>query len=98
MDRRTFTLSSLAAAGSVVAASRAFGATGPRPKVGLIGCGWFGGVALNAMAQVGKAEFISLCDPNSNAIKTTAELLAKHQAAPARPFKDYRQMLASAKH
>jgi predicted dehydrogenase len=97
MDRRTFTLSSLAAAGAAAATSRAFGA-GPKAKVGLIGCGWFGGVALNAMAEVGNTEFISLCDPNSNAIKKTAELLAKHQAAPAKVFKDYREMLASAKH
>jgi len=98
MDRRAFTFSSLAAAGSLTAASQVFGATTPRPKVGLIGCGWFGGVALEAMAQVGNVEFISLCDPNSNAIKTTSELLAKRQAAPARAFKDYREMLASAKH
>jgi predicted dehydrogenase len=98
MDRRTFTLSTLAAAGSAAISSQAFGATGPKPKVGLVGCGWFGGVALNAMAEVGNAEFISLCDPNSNALKTTSELLAKHQAAPARTFKDYREMLTSAKH
>jgi predicted dehydrogenase len=97
MDRRTFTLSSLAAAANIAATSRALGAE-PKPKVGLIGCGWFGGVALNAMAEVGNAEFISLCDPNSNALKTTSELLAKRQAAPARAFKDYREMLASAKH
>ena len=97
MDRRTFTISSLAAAGSMAASSRTFGA-GTKPKVGLIGCGWFGGVALSAMAEVSNAEFISLCDPNSNAIKTTTELLAKRQAAPARTFKDYREMLASAKH
>jgi predicted dehydrogenase len=98
MDRRTFAISSLAAAGSVAAASRAFGAESAKPKVGLIGCGWFGGVVLNAMAEVAKPEVISLCDPNSNAIKTTSELLAKHQAAPARAFKDYREMLASARH
>jgi predicted dehydrogenase len=96
MDRRTFTLSSLAAAGAVAATSGALGATGSKLKMGLIGCGWFGGVALNAMAEVGNAEFISLCDPNSNAIKTTAELLAKHQAAPAKAFQDYREMLACA--
>jgi predicted dehydrogenase len=98
MDRRTFTLSSLAAAGAVAASSRAIGAAPPRLKVGLIGCGWFGGVALNAMVEVGKAEFISLCDPNSNAIKTTADALAKLQKKPPRSFKDYREMLASAKH
>lgn len=98
MDRRTFTLSSLAAVGSMAASSRASGADKPKAKAGLIGCGWFGGVALNAMAEVGGVEFVSLCDPNGNAIKTTAEALAKHQATPARTFEDYRQMLDSAKH
>jgi len=97
MDRRTFTLSSLAAAGAVTATSPVFGAA-PKPKVGLIGCGWFGGVSLETMAKVGGLEFTSLCDPNGNAIKTTSELLAKYQKAPARAFKDYREMLASAKH
>jgi predicted dehydrogenase len=96
MDRRTFTLSSLAAAGGL--ATQVFAATKSRPKVGLIGCGWFGGVVLDAMAQVGNVEFISLCDPNSNAIKTTSEALAQRQKAPAKAFKDYREMLASAKH
>jgi predicted dehydrogenase len=98
MDRRTFTLSSLAAAGGLAATSRTFGATGPKPKVGLVGCGWFGGVALETMAKLGTTEFISLCDPNSNAIKKTSELLAKYQPAPTKAFKDYREMLASTKH
>ena len=98
MDRRTFTLSSLAAAGGLTAASQAFAATTPKPKVGLIGCGWFGGVSLETMAQVGNVEFISLCDPNSNAIKTTSESVAKYQKAPAKAYKDYREMLARAKH
>jgi predicted dehydrogenase len=96
MDRRTFTLSSLATAG--LAASRASSADGTKATAGLIGCGWFGGVALDAFAQVGGVDFISLCDPNANAIKTTAAALAKHQASRARTFKDYREMLASTKH
>jgi predicted dehydrogenase len=98
MDRRTFTLASLAAAGSLTATSQVFGATKPKLKAGLVGCGWFGGIALDAMAQVGHVEFISLCDPNSNAIKTTSEQLARRQAAPATAFKDYREMLSNAKH
>ncbi len=98
MDRRTFTLSSLAAAGSLAAAPRVSGAAQSKPRIGLIGCGWFGGVALDSMMDVSGGEFISLCDPNANAIKATAEALAERQDAPARGFKDYREMLASAKH
>jgi predicted dehydrogenase len=98
MDRRTFTISSLAAAGSLAATSQAIAATPRKLKAGLIGCGWFGGVSLDAMVEVGNVEFISLCDPNSNAIKATSESLAKRQKKPARSFKDYREMLGSAKH
>lgn len=98
MDRRTFTLSSLAAAGALAAASKSPGADGSRTKAGLVGCGWFGGVALNAMAEVGGVEFVSLCDPNAKALETTAQALAGHQSTPARTFRDYREMLASTKH
>lgn len=98
MDRRTFTLSSLAAAGTLTAASQAIGATAPRPRVGLIGCGWFGNVVLDSMLTVGNVQVVSLCDPNSNVIKSTSEALAKRQSAAPKAFRDYREMLAKVKH
>jgi predicted dehydrogenase len=101
MDRRTFTvMSSLAAAGTAVASgSRAAGAAGiARPKAGLIGCGWFGGVVLTSMAEHAGVEFVSLCDPNANAVKATLQALAKYQKTVPKTFADYREMLASEAH
>jgi predicted dehydrogenase len=100
MDRRTFTvMSSLAAAGTaIVGASRALAADSARPKAGLIGCGWFGGVVLSSMAEHAGVEFVSLCDPNANAIKATQAMLTKYQKSTPRAFVDYRDMLASDAH
>jgi predicted dehydrogenase len=100
MDRRTFTLASSLAAASVVAtSSRVFAReVQSRPKVGLVGCGWFGGVVLSSMAEHADVEFVSLCDPNSNSLKTTLASLAKHQKAVPKTFSDYREMLSSNRH
>lgn len=100
MDRRTFTVSSLAAATAVTmggSRSHAAGAGAPA-KAGLIGCGWFGGVVLSSLAEHANVEFVSLCDPNANALKTTLQALAKYQKPVPRTFADYRDMLASTKH
>jgi len=100
MNRRTF-LSSLAVAGTAAAtrSSPLFAADAkPRPKVGLIGCGWYGGVDLEAMAQHAGIEIVSLCDPNTQSLKTTLALVAKYQKAVPKTFADYRQMLASGPH
>lgn len=96
MDRRTFTLSSLAATGAMTSA-KVF-AAGSKPKVGLIGCGWFGRLVLDSMGELGEVECVSLCDPNSNAIKLAMEEVAKRQRAKPRAHGDYREMLARAKH
>lgn len=100
MNRRTF-ISSLAVAGTAVAAvpSRLFAAeTKPRPRAALIGCGWFGGVVLESMAEHAGVEFVSLCDPNANALKATLQTVAKYQKTVPKTFRDYREMLASGAH
>ena len=99
MNRRTF-VSSLAAAGAMVATrSKLLAADAKVPaKVGLIGCGWFGGVNVEAMAEIGNIEVISLCDPNAHALKALLEIVAKHQKNVPATFADYRQMLASSTH
>jgi len=100
MNRRTF-VSSLAVAGAAVAtSSRLLAADAkPRPKVGLIGCGWYGGVSLQSLMENATVDVVSLCDPNTHALKSTLAAVAKLQptAAP-RTFADYREMLASTHH
>ena len=99
MNRRTF-VSSLAAAGATLATgSRLLAlAAGERPKVGVIGCGWYAGVNLNSLLQNSNSEVVSLCDPNANALKNFLAGLAKVQPAVPRSFADYREMLAATHH
>lgn len=96
MNRRTF-VSSLAVAGAAVAASSKLTAAGAKPKVrlGIIGCGWYGGVNYEAFARVVDLTVVSLCDPNTNNIKKTQEAVAKHQTTVPLAFADYREMLGA---
>jgi predicted dehydrogenase len=99
MNRRSF-ISSLAVAGAAIATgSRLAGADSKsRPKVGVIGCGWFGGVNIEDFARNTAVEFTSLCDVNTHALEKTLRTIAKYQAAVPRIFVDYREMLASGAH
>jgi predicted dehydrogenase len=99
MNRRTF-VSSLAVAGATVAASsRLFAAdTKPRPKVGVIGCGWYGGVNLGVFARCVGVNCVSLCDVNAHSLQKTLQAVAKYQATAPRTFTDYREMLSSGEH
>lgn len=99
MNRRTF-VSSLAAAGAVVATgSRLFGAESkPRIKIGIIGCGWYGGVNLEAFVRSSDVTFTSLCDVNELSLQATLKRIASHQTTVPETFVDYREMLGSAEH
>jgi predicted dehydrogenase len=99
MNRRTF-VTSLAAAGAAIATtSKLFSAdTAARPKVGLIGCGWFGGVDLESLVRQAEANVVSLCDVNANALKSTLPMVAKFQSTAPKTFVDYREMLDAGGH
>lgn len=98
MNRRTF-VSSLAVAGTATALNptRVFGAAEnpTRAKVGVIGCGWYGGVNLNVFARCTSIEVVALCDVNQQHLEKTLKLVAQHQQSVPRTFIDYREMLAS---
>jgi predicted dehydrogenase len=99
MNRRTF-VSSLAAAGAVVATgSRLFASDSkPRTKVGIIGCGWYGGVNLEAFVRNAEVNFVSLCDVNERSLQETLKTIASYQTTVPRTFVDYREMLDSGEH
>jgi predicted dehydrogenase len=100
MNRRTF-VSSLAVAGAAVATqSRLFASADnkPRPRVGVIGSGWYGGVNLGVFARCTPVDFVSLCDVNQHSLAKTLKLVAQHQQAVPRTFTDYREMLAAGGH
>jgi predicted dehydrogenase len=99
MNRRTF-VSSLAMTGAALATGAPlFGAESKsRPRVGVIGCGWFGGVNLESFARAVGVEFISLCDVNQHFLQKTLQTIAKYQTAVPRTFADYREMLDATAH
>ncbi len=99
MNRRTF-ISSMALAGTAVAAGTRLFAQVPkaRPRVGIIGCGWYGGIDLENFQRSGDVEVVSLCDVNSRNIGTKLEAVAKHQPTVPRTYADYRRMLEAGGH
>jgi len=102
MNRRDFLESSVA--GLALAATQA-GAQPPAqeggqpaarpPRVGLIGCGWYGKADLLRLVQVAPVEVVSLCDVDSRMLNDAAALVATRQRNHQRPrtFADYREML-----
>src|ERR1700691_4816308 len=99
MNRRTF-VSSLAAAGAVAATgTRLFaGDSKPPTKVGIIGCGWYGGVNLEAFTRNMDLKVVSLCDVNAVSVQKTLQAISKFQTTTPQTFVDYRQMLESGDH
>jgi predicted dehydrogenase len=94
MDRRSFLQAGasllLAPAARPVAAS-----SGQTPRVGLIGCGWYGKVDLFRLLQVAPVEVVSLCDVDRRMLVEAAVLVARRQPSGKTPrtYVDYRVML-----
>jgi predicted dehydrogenase len=65
------------------------------PRVGLIGCGWYGKCDLFRLIQVAPVEVVSLCDVDKKMLSEAADLVAERQASKKKPrtYTDYREML-----
>jgi predicted dehydrogenase len=98
MNRRQF-LQAGAAAGITLRSLHGYGAEfadrKQQPRVGLIGCGWYGKSDLLRLVQVAPVEVVSLCDVDKRMLAEAAELVASRQVSKKKPrtFGDYRQML-----
>jgi predicted dehydrogenase len=66
-----------------------------RPRVGLIGTGWYGKTDLFRLIQVAPVDVVSLCDVDRNMLADAAEQVAARQASKKKPrtYADYREML-----
>ena len=66
-----------------------------RPRVGLIGTGWYGKTDLLRLIQVAPVEVVSLCDVDKRMVADAAALVATRQASKKTPrtYTDYREML-----
>src|SRR5579875_2585215 len=65
------------------------------PRVGLIGCGWYGKVDLLRLLQIAPVEVVSLCDVDKKMLAEAADIVAERQKSKKKPrtYADYREML-----
>ena len=75
MQRREFLLAS---GTGLALATRAYAAPAKesKPRVGLIGCGWYGKCDLLRLLQVAPVEVVSLCDVDKNMLAEAADMVA----------------------
>lgn len=102
MNRREFLQAGAAgiALSSAATTTTAAGGYAPgfaqqKPRVGLIGTGWYGKCDLFRLIQVAPIEVVSLCDVDKKMLSEAADMVAERQASKKRPqtYGDYRQML-----
>src|SRR5438874_1134663 len=100
MNRRDFLQAGTAGlALSVAGGYHAAFAADKAPRVGLIGCGWYGKIDLLRLIQVAPVEVVSLCDVDKKMLANAAEQVTGRQKSKQKPstYADYRDML-KAKH
>ena len=62
-------------------------------KLGLIGCGWYGMVDVEAAFKVGGVEVVALCDVDSEHLEQSAAKVEKLQGKRPQTFKQYEELL-----
>lgn len=63
-------------------------------RLGIIGCGWYGGVDARAAWKAGGVEVIGLCDADSKMLDDTVAVCEKEQGSKPKTFKHYKDLLA----
>src|SRR6476660_3642215 len=92
MNRRDFL--SAGAAGLALSASGVHvSAQEKKPRVGLIGCGWYGKCDITQLLKIAPVEIVSLCDVDKKMLADAADLFAQRQESKKKPktFSDYRE-------
>jgi predicted dehydrogenase len=92
MQRRVF-LGALAAGAATLGRRAGADETKKKIRLGVIGCGWYGGVVLDAAYKAGGVETLALCDVDSDHLEKTAQKVAGLQGSAPRAFRDWREML-----
>ncbi len=92
MNRRFFLGISTAAAAAWSANSHAQ-SSGTKLKMGLIGCGWYGMVMLNAALKTGEVEAVALCDVDNDHLEKSAANIEKAQGSRPKTYKHYQELL-----
>src|SRR6516162_3367587 len=96
MNRREFLRASAAGLAASGLGGYAAAFADKLPRVGLIGCGWYGKCDLFRLIQVAPVEVVSLCDVDKRQLAQAVDLVAERQASKKKPrtYGDYRKMLA----
>lgn len=70
-----------------------------KPRVALIGSGWYGKCDLFRLLQVTPADVVALCDVDKRMLSDAADQVAARQVSKKRPatFSDYRELLKAEK-
>jgi predicted dehydrogenase len=63
-------------------------------RLGLIGCGWYGMVVVEAAFKTGGIEVLALCDVDSQHLESNATKVEKLQGKKPKTFKAYQDLLA----
>lgn len=94
VSRRGF-CRALAGAGAMAQMPAAVrGADAARPvRLGLIGCGWYGMVDVQAAFKAGAVDIVAVCDVDSEHLRLAADEVAKLQGRPPLTFKHYDDLL-----
>lgn len=66
---------------------------GLRLKLGLIGCGWYGLVDVEAALAIGGVDVVALCDVDSEHLQSAADRVEKLQGSRPLMFKRYEELL-----
>ena len=69
--------------------------SGPKLKLGLIGCGWYGMVDLKAALKAGGVEVVALCDIDRDHLEQSAAEVEKLQGSRPKSFRLYEELLAT---
>jgi predicted dehydrogenase len=97
MHRRSFLRAGAAGLALSTLAQKAWASAAEKsPRVGLIGCGWYGKIDLFRLIQVAPVNVVSLCDVDRRMLSAAADMVATRQASKKRPqiYANYRKMLA----
>lgn len=78
---------------SAVAAASAAMAYQQKIKLGVIGCGWWGGVDLDAAYRVGGVECTAICDVDQAHLDEFTAKIEKAQGSKPKVYRDYRELI-----
>lgn len=88
-NRRQF----LSAAAALSLGRPVHATAGERLKVGVIGCGWYGMVDLDAAFRAGGVEAVALCDVDSRHLSESADAVEMRQGTRPKTYKHHRELL-----